>query len=711
MAGIFPDGSSGGLIVRDPATGLPVEQPNVEGVANPPAEFTVGCDYRALPDDCNVMPENRQVNAIVSEMLMLAAIFDPDGTWDCTQYDNLAVAFQDWVSNFQSSEIGGQICSVAESDGLEAAASLLYCANAVAYKLPIVGPTSLSTLLQNDICQNAVTGATDNVNDFLIYCRNGVFRKVAATTYQWFVGEWFANRTYSTNHMVRRLGRLWSPNATIPAGTAFVVGTSGLTWYEVSPNTTEPYDPDEGYAKDTLISKDGLIYAANDDIPPGTPFVIGTTGQTWRQVDFSQAFILPHSNTTAYAQYSVVTYNGAIYRATIGPVAAGAFNPAQWELISGENSLYRGPWLQSEAYDTTHLVQRNDKLWSPNAAIPAGTAWAVGTSGATWREISPSASEDFDPANAYQQDTVIQYQSAFYAANEDIPAGTPFAVGLTGATWRQVTLASTMVLQSFSPTKAYAAREAVVYPTDGSAPMQLWRAKSAGHAAGPWNVNDFEQISSASGGGVRAYTTGQSYAIGDVVYATVSGYIGQPFFRATQAITNAPATLDQTKWALLVEGPYILKWDPARAYVGGQVAINPTTGGIYTANGAIPAGTATFTTGYTGATWRPMEHLEVPNALTGTAITLGPGHENSYLRLTSASPKTVTIPTNVAWNCAIGTVVAGESVGGQTTIVGASGVTLNSASGTGLLEAINYAGFCLVKSAADVWTLHGRLTI
>lgn len=43
-----------------------------------------------------------------------------------------------------------------------------------------------------------------------------------------------------------------------------------------------------------------------------------------------------------------------------------------------------------------------------------------------------------DPASDYKQDDIILVGASFYKANEDIPAGTPFAEGATGATWSPV---------------------------------------------------------------------------------------------------------------------------------------------------------------------------------------------------------------------------------------------------------------------------------
>lgn len=94
MPGIIPD--SGTHSVNWNA-------PNVEGVTPIPDDFSISCTYRVLPSDCNyrILPE--QINALVSEMINLAACFDPEGTWHCGQLDNLCntfTTFKDYSVDF-----------------------------------------------------------------------------------------------------------------------------------------------------------------------------------------------------------------------------------------------------------------------------------------------------------------------------------------------------------------------------------------------------------------------------------------------------------------------------------------------------------------------------------------------------------------------------------------------------------------------------------
>lgn len=709
MAGLFPDGGAGGLIVRDPATGLPIAQPDVEGVQVPPLPFGTTCDFTALPENCSAKIEKRQINAIVSEMVMLASIFDPDGTWDCTQYDNLAKMFLAWAADFSGQDIGGQICSVAESDGKEVAASLLYCANAIAYKLPIVGPDSLVQLVQETICAEAPIGDANTNADYLLYCRNGVFRKTSAIGFDNFTGEWYDGRAYATRHMVRKEGRLWSPNAAIPVNTAFVIGTTGQTWYEVSPSATPPWNQQTGYLKGDVINRDGKFYAANNDIPPNTAFVIGTTGATWREIDITEAFILPFDAAKNYKQYTVFTNNGSLYRATAGPVPAAPFNPASFELLGGENNLYRGPWVQAPAYATNHMVQLNGKLYSPNAAIPANTPFAEGTTGATWREVSPSVAPAFDPADAYSQDAMIAYNGKFYAANDDIPAGTPFVEGTTGATWREVSMNGTsLVLRDFSSTKNYVKDELVAYPP-GVVPVNVYRAKASGHAAGPWNAGNFD-IVIGTGSGANTWkgqwAPNTTYTLGDYVIHTPTGFSKPAIWMATVGMPIGTPTFDLAQWQVVVESGLILPYALARRYASGDFIL--LSGQLYMANNVINSGTA-FVIGYSGATWRPMDQVRMGGSYATTTKTLGPGDENAFQVFSAVGLTTVTVPTNVTWNCPIGTVFSGRCSIGTVTFVGVGGVTILGPDNKVTTRAVVNAPFSLIKEGADTWSVAGDL--
>lgn len=96
MPGIFPDLINGGLVIRD-EDGTCTPQLNVENAFCPPATFITSCKITALPSDCTARLSARQLNAIVSEILCLAATLTPEGEWDCEDTCNLSAAFSAWV--------------------------------------------------------------------------------------------------------------------------------------------------------------------------------------------------------------------------------------------------------------------------------------------------------------------------------------------------------------------------------------------------------------------------------------------------------------------------------------------------------------------------------------------------------------------------------------------------------------------------------------
>ncbi|QNJ56257.1 minor tail protein [Gordonia phage Ohgeesy] len=96
------------------------------------------------------------------------------------------------------------------------------------------------------------------------------------------------------------------------------------------------------------------------------------------------------------------------------------------------------------------------------------------------------------------------------------------------------------------------------------------------------------------------------------------------------------------------------------------------------------------------------------NAQTG-AYTLVATDANKAVEVTSGSAVNVTIPTNASVAFPIGTVIEVDQMGaGKVTIVGASGVTVQSAVATPTSRA-QYSALVLRKRAADLWLVTGDL--
>lgn len=93
----------------------------------------------------------------------------------------------------------------------------------------------------------------------------------------------------------------------------------------------------------------------------------------------------------------------------------------------------------------------------------------------------------------------------------------------------------------------------------------------------------------------------------------------------------------------------------------------------------------------------------------GTSITLALGDAEKYIRTTSASAVTITVPPNSSVAFAIGTQIDFFQDGaGQVTFAEGSGVTINRS--YGLKIAVQYQAATLVKVDTNEWDLIGALT-
>jgi len=386
MASIFPSVGNGGVEVRDEA-GIPIPVSNVPNAFVPPADFAVSCSLTYLPNDCYARISPDQINAIQSEMLCLAVTMDPGGAWDCSSLCNLSTAFQNFVSNFQGQEIGSAICGIPTGAGTEATARLVYCVGGVARGLPITGEESLLDLFLGSLCDLA-EGDPNNPGSRFIFCDgSGQLLTADALAFQYYRGPYVEAYSYTPSQMVQRGDRLWTPNTAIPAGTPFAIGLTGATWREISSSPIAPWELARAYSKDSIASRNGMLYAANDAIPAGTPFEVGTTGSTWRLVNLSEAHVLEFDPTKVYTRFTVVTRTGLIYRATASEIPAGSWDATQWELIGGEKNIYRGIHDTAKPYLQNDTVEVSGFLFAANSDIPANTAFLEGESGITWRPL------------------------------------------------------------------------------------------------------------------------------------------------------------------------------------------------------------------------------------------------------------------------------------------------------------------------------------
>ncbi len=703
MPGIFPDQSKGGLIVRNPTTGLPITQPNVYNAAVPPLPFGLTCDLTAMPEDCNVRPSNSQINAIVSEIINFFTGLSPERGWDCTSLENLKDALGDFVAGLAGGGEGSLVCSSALGNGSENSAALLYCDGATIKRLLISGEGSLKELVSAQLCSAEIDAPTGN-SDYLLFCRDGVVTKTSAISFQWFTGEWVQNRSYTTNHMVRKDGRLYSPNAAIPINTPFVIGTSLATWYEVSPTgISVPYNPANAYTINTIIDKGGKFYAANDDIPPNTAFAIGTTGATWREVKLSEAFINDWSAALSYGKNNVVVKDGVIWRAN-QPTSPGPWSAAQWDQIGGERNIYRGPWAIGNAYRVTDLVQRNNRLYEANAAIPANTAFTIGQTGATWREISPSLGTEYDNDSTYVSGNIVSYNGNFYVANGAIPVNTPPSgsnIGITGATWRPFSV-SQLILKQYSDSDTYVGNELFERQTEIPGQRALFRTVAAGKQPSIFGYQYADVIGERNK--FRAdWSVDGSYKADDVVFAPpAAGLFAFALVRANSDIAPGTAfalgTTMNTWEVINATDLSSLLYDQSKSYAAGQLVITPW--GIFRANANVGAGLAFVEHNFAGATWRSMNKRRPTLTISTNLSQAVNNHLDRHLAFTAAGVKTYTIND---LDFQDGDMITGYSTNGQLSFAAGNGNVLHTPETLSLRD-VDYATFvihCIGPSIAS----------
>lgn len=95
---IFPDiATTGSKVFRHPDGSCLLPLDDIHNTQCPPSSYKSTCDLTALPSTCDARIEPRQVNAIVAELLSLAACMNPVGSWNCDSLNNLCGAFQAWT--------------------------------------------------------------------------------------------------------------------------------------------------------------------------------------------------------------------------------------------------------------------------------------------------------------------------------------------------------------------------------------------------------------------------------------------------------------------------------------------------------------------------------------------------------------------------------------------------------------------------------------
>jgi hypothetical protein len=181
-------------------------------------------------------------------------------------------------------------------------------------------------------------------------------------------------------------------NGAIPAGTAFAWGTTGATW---KPEPTGPLNFRGVYANSTAYAVNDLVAIGSANIglyicetahtsaaSSGGP--VGTDASSWTQRLYGGASLSAFNAATA----TTAGRSGAVPKPAIGDNTAVLRGSGAWGAPASD-------WVQADAYYSGALVRNplyGRGLFIANSAIPAGTAFSHGATGATWRSLGSHGS-------------------------------------------------------------------------------------------------------------------------------------------------------------------------------------------------------------------------------------------------------------------------------------------------------------------------------
>jgi hypothetical protein len=172
----------------------------------------------------------------------------------------------------------------------------------------------------------------------------------------------------------------------------------------------------------------------------------------------------------------------------------------------------------------------------------------------------------------------------------------------------------------------------------------------------------------------------------------------------TLAVGEIGLETDTSKWKV---GNGSTAWNSlAYAYAAGATGPTGPTGPT---GDTGPTG-ATGPAGATGATG--AGGVEAVNAQTGTTYTFVLADRDDLVTASNSSAQTYTIPLNSSVAFPTGSLVNLIQIGtGQVTVVGASGVTLNSVGATSAQPKTRaqYSSLTCIKAATDTWYVVGDI--
>jgi hypothetical protein len=271
-------------------------------------------------------------------------------------------------------------------------------------------------------------------------------------------------------------------------------------------------------------------------------------------------------------------------------------------------------WNIANSYLANTLVKYTDNLiYMANGNISANTAWATGTSGATWRQVGSTLSGTALDLGTYKQ-----------AAKQSIPHNV--ATKVTGFTAVNASAAWDSANNRFAITQTglYRVRGRVSYDGNSNGIRQAFIQKNGvtvtTAASAPVDVNTVtihvEETMGLAVGDLIDLHTFQTSGGSLQTSVTATGHFSEleiiqlptttSVTPSTITTTNAPTagqvpvavSATQATW-----GVYLPQWVQANSYIAGERVM--MRGIMVEAVAAIPAATA-FVYGTTGAVWKPV---------------------------------------------------------------------------------------------------------
>ncbi|QAX96166.1 hypothetical protein [Vibrio phage vB_VmeM-Yong XC32] len=445
------------------------------------------------------------------------------------------------------------------------------------------------------------------------------------------ISVWAATTSYQKDELLAYDGNIYRVEAPFVSGAAFTSG--GLELLTAGKYTKIPaFRGSNAYVQDETIAEGGILYRAKADFTSATNF----NEADWEVIaDIATNILYDFSITEDYVENEIVFHLDSIWRAK-GDLAPGAWDESDWEFVS-EYSTFKGQHVQARDYKQDDVVIHNNRLYRANSNIAGGTAFLAGSGGNQWTEVSPPgnpSAPDWASSTAYVQHNLVIHGGVLYRCKTDHTSGSSFLA----SQWETLkaeaaTLASTYqngqeyvldqlieyngilyrcieaMLSSpvtFEPDKWQGVSVSYIRISAHSASAvyregeliwhvnRLYRAKAGINPGRAFSLNDW--AISEDTNYVSEYAENEDYRLGQLIRSGVDLYI------ANEAITGAPAVLDETKWNRVGYRPTVQgAHDDTLAYKQGDIVLKEGT--WYEANADIAANVA-LSEGTTGATWK-----------------------------------------------------------------------------------------------------------